>query len=242
MTVPASAVDRSITSPPWRTLAPRGGAARGVFEVVRWRIGTGEPGPRGQALADALVAIATAMRRAFPHNIFGDLERIADVLWRASADAEEPAAHLREQGLRIAALHDRFGGGTSINFRYTHDFLYGFDWAKWVARDPSARATVGPYDLPFLAYTERRADELIELIDRGGDAKYPQLPDGLARNPFGFSREPSAEAELHVHLARRGLLPVQAWCSGTEPVWDRPFADLRAEAAVRLGLADSGAR
>ncbi|MCA9707587.1 MAG: aldo/keto reductase [Myxococcales bacterium] len=143
---------------------------------------------------------------------------------------------LRRQCEQIAALQDLFGQGTAIRFRYVHDFVYGFDWAKWVARDPAARASVGPFEPPFLAFMLERGHQLLQLIADGRDRKYPPLPDDRPRNPFGFSREPEAEIALHQSLAADGLLPVEAWRVDAQPRWDRPYAELRRQRALALGL------
>jgi hypothetical protein len=137
---------------------------------------------------------------------------------------------------QVIRLHRLFGQGTPIRFRYVHDFLYGFDWARWVARDPQKRSSVGPYDDVFLDYLEGRGHELLALIERD-DAKYPTLRDAAPRNPFPFSREPEAEAEIHRSLARLGLIPVPAWSSEGKSTWDRPYVALREEEARRLGHA-----
>ena len=111
--------------------------------------------------------------------------------------------------------------------------MYGYDWAKWVARDPARRDWVGPFDQEFLRYSRRRAGELFELIQRD-DTRYPRLHDGGFRNPFGFSRQPAAETALFEDLAHDRLIPVEAWRIGAEPSWDRPFADLRLKRAERI--------
>ena len=60
--------------------------------------------------------------------------------------------------------------------------------------DPEPRAEHGPFSSTFLSYTKQRGEELVELIARN-DAKYHRLADdAVARNPFGFSREPEDAA------------------------------------------------
>jgi hypothetical protein len=126
-----------------------------------------------------------------------------------------------------------------LAFRYVHDFTYGFDWAKWVMHEPAERRGVGPFDPTFLAYLRSRGEELVTLIELD-DEKYPKLPDGRSRNPFGFSREPAHEALLFTDLAARGLLPIRAWDVESEPVAERPFADLRFDRARQLGVPTRG--
>ena len=122
-----------------------------------------------------------------------------------------------------------------LAFRYLHDFTYGYDWAKWVMRKPEVRLGIRPFDPVFVAYLRRRGEELVALVERD-DKKYPKLPDGRSRNPFGFSREPAHEAVLFSDLAARGLLPVRGWDMDAEPVAERPFADLRFDRARQLGI------
>jgi hypothetical protein len=136
---------------------------------------------------------------------------------------------------QICRLQKLYGQNSIICFRYVHDFVYGFDWAKWVLRDPETRNVHGPFSGAFLDYIENRAHELIDLI-HNDDEKYPKLESGEPRNPFVFSREPDDERRLFMTLAERDLIPVRAWTFDTTPVWNRPFAALRAEMAVELGI------
>lgn len=215
-----------------RSLAPGRDLSRSPAEVAAL-LGPRVSGLRA-AVRSALAEIEVAVEAAFPANIFWDLESTAASLVRAGEGGGERA--LVALGRRLAALQALYGQGTTIRFRYVHDFVYGFDWAKWVRREPEARAGVGPLDEPFLEHMERRAGELRRLIEEDDDT-YPRLPEGQARNPFGFSREPEAESLLMRDLAGRGLVPVEAWELEARPVWDRPYADLRAERARELGLA-----
>ncbi len=212
-----------------RSLAPGRGLSRSPVEVAAL-LGTSA---LRAAVTSALLEIAAAVDAAFPGNIFWDLESTAATLVRAGEGGGERA--LVALGRRLAALQGLYGQATTIRFRYVHDFVYGFDWAKWVRREPTARAGVGPLDEPFLDHMERRAEELRRLIEDDDDT-YPRLPAGQARNPFGFSREPAAECLLMQDLAGHGLIPVEAWDLEARPQWDRPYADLRAERARELGL------
>lgn len=214
-----------------RSLAPGRATSRSPDEVAAL-VAAGAPRLR-PALTTALRAIDAAARAAFPDNIFSDLEHLAASLLRAGAREGEPA--IDELGRRIAGLQAVYGQSTTIRFRYVHDFVYGFDWAKWVRREPSTRAGVGAFERPFIAHMEQRAHELADLIAHD-DHTYPSLPDGQARNPFPFSREPVAEAALMLDLAARRLLPVEAWDPDAAPRWDRPWAELRIERARCLGL------
>ena len=80
----------------------------------------------------ALDRIARAMHDAFPENLFWDLDALAHRLARTGRE-EGPRAMIAQSAL-VAAMQHLFGRETPIAFQYTHDFVYGFDWAKWVRR------------------------------------------------------------------------------------------------------------
>jgi hypothetical protein len=217
------------------TLAPGRARARGILEVCASVLTPDDDPATVMALARGLADIHTAQARSFPDNLFADCDYMAASLIRRARVAPDPAGHLGEACAQIARLQRLYGCGTTICFRYVHDFVYGYDWAKWVAREPDTRAAVLPYDREFLAHMEERAHELLALI-RSDDAVYPTLPKGQERNAFPFSREPADEAALHRALVQRGELPVAAWDADARPAWDRPYAALRVAQAERLGL------
>jgi hypothetical protein len=181
--------------------------------------------------ARALHRIVRAQLDAFPENVFWDFDALA-----ASLARQPDAATLAQTSATVVSLQALFGQATPIHFRYVHDFMYGFDWAKWVARDSDARASVAPFEQPFLNYTWRRGHELLLLI-ANDDEKYPKLSDGRPRNPFGFSREPAEEARLLRDLAARALIPVRAWLGDPAANWCPPYQRLREERAHALGIA-----
>ena len=43
---------------------------------------------------------------------------------------------------RMARLQHAYGRDTPIHFSYVHDFVYGYDWAKWVARGTDTRIRI----------------------------------------------------------------------------------------------------
>lgn len=180
------------------------------------------------AVRGALETLDAAIVRHFPENLFADLDALAAALVARGADAPALAD-------RIAALHGLFGRETALRFRYAHDFLYGYDWARWVAREPAMRARVGPYDDAFLAYSERRAAELLALVAQN-DRKYGPLEGDAHRNPFPFRRDVEAERTLHRALAADDAVPVRAWDAAAPAVWDRPFTAIREEKAREMGL------
>lgn len=183
------------------------------------------------AFAQGLSEIVEAQVEQFPETIFWDMDFLAASLLRTPGGAAGIEALARE----IVLLQKQYGRNSVICFRYVHDFSYGFDWAKWVASAPEARAHIGPFDPEFIHYLRRRGEELVTLIAED-DKKYPKLPDGRPRNPFGFSREPDDERRLTLELASQGLIPVSTWRVDARPRWDRPYAEIREALAREIGL------
>lgn len=185
---------------------------------------------RLRAFTRGLCDIVEALAEEFPDNIFWDLDYPVRCLWDAGGPHDmEAFAH------RVVTLCRGFGARSPLRFRYAHDFVFGYDWARWVKREPEQRADIRPFDAAFFEYLEDRRQQLLELV-ASNDAKYSQLQGAEFRNPFGFSREPDEEARLHQALAREDLIPVKAWRMDGDPRWHLPFAELRTEAALRLGL------
>ncbi len=220
-------------APARSSLAPRGRRAHALVAVAERHVRGDRPLDR--AFVEGLAKVGAAQVESFPENLFWDFDAFAASVHAQAERTDDPILLLDEVCGIACRLMALFGALSPIRFRYVHDFMYGFDWARWVARDPGARAAVGPYDMPFLRYVFRRGHELVDLI-HGDDAKYGRLADGEHRNPFGFSRDPDGERRLFEELARLDLVPVPAWeCTG-RAMWDRPFAELREARAKALGL------
>jgi hypothetical protein len=235
---------------PLRSLDPTRARASTLLDVYASAIDSTASSLRdalAEPLAHGLCELALAQTDAFPGNLFWDLDLIAAaIVHEAGGLAPELArACVVDRFERMAALQHLYGRRTPINFSYVHDFVYGFDWAKWVAREPSLHADVpGPFSLPFLDYMQRRGRELLALI-AADDSKYPSLDDDAPRNPFPFSREPEAEIRLHRELARRDLIPVPTWardvdCRDWSTRWQIEFAQRRVEVANEIGLVQRG--
>jgi hypothetical protein len=191
---------------------------------------------RIDATTYALTRLEDALARSFPDNIFCDLDYLSRCLWSAGSPTQ-----IEQLGERLVALMRGFGCESPIRFRYAHDFLYGFDWARWVRKDPPARAHVGPFDAQFVHYLERRQREILTLV-RGGDEAFGVIEPGAYRNPFCFARTPREERVLHTKLAERDLIPVRAWRSDGKRSWQKPYTELRAELAESLGFTKLPAR
>lgn len=174
-----------------------------------------------------LVAIA----RNFPDNLYADLDRLigtmAERLREGGSDALEPYV------ADVVAVHERFGCHGPIRFRYVHDFLYGFDWARWVRRDVRGRSGVDPYAPGFVRRMLARGAELEAEIERNGPI-YRRLAGSDYRNPFRFSREPEVEAAVFARMAADGNLPVEAHVVGGAARADRDFEALRRAYVDRL--------
>jgi hypothetical protein len=186
--------------------------------------------PKARAFARGMARVMLAFGKHFPTNLFWDTDLIAA---RLAAEPDPAATH--ELSARLVELCAQFGRSSPIRFRYLHDFLFGYDWCRWVAQAPDERRDVGPFDPPFLSYLLRRGAELRALIDRG-DATYGRLEPGRFRNPFPFARDPGDEARLYRALAERDLIPVRAWQPDSRPSWGLPYADLRRKVAYELGI------
>ena len=186
-------------------------------------------------LAAAASAVAEAQLESFPENLFWDFDFYLASIHVHASSAPDYQSHVEAVTDVTVRLMRLYGQQSAIRFRYVHDFMYGFDWARWVRRDSQARAAFEPFGLEFLQQTERRGQDIHALI-AADDAWYPQLPDGAVRNPFPFSREPEQELRLYEVLAEKGCMPVEAWRVDARPEADRNFDELRERAARSLGL------
>ena len=232
------AVDEAVwrAHGPLQSLSPERTTATHLHDIGKQICAMDLP-PRVLAvLGEGLLEIVEAQCQNFPENIFWDLDFLATSLIRRSRDSDlGPVRYIQEATRTIVSLQALFGIHSPIRFRYVHDFLYGFDWARWVKRDPNIRGSVQPFDIEFLRYSRERGHELIHLIEEG-DERYPALDAGNARNPFPFSREPSDESLLHRDLAEQGMIPVCAWNPDAAPVWNENYADFRIARARELSL------
>ena len=177
-------------------------------------------------LTSTLEEVVDSMLRHFPGNIFWDFDFFVASVVRQALVEKDPAHFLKLFGKKVVTLMRLFGKGSDIHFRYLHDFSYGFDWARWVQKEPEARQFVQPFSLTFLDYLCERGRELLQLI-AADDQKYHRIADDSYRNPFAFSRQPTEEAHLLTQLSRRQLLPLEAWKGNAIPVWNKPFERLR---------------
>ena len=228
---------------PWYSLAPHRNHATPLDQLCSQLIDDTIDSSLARVFAQGIAQTAQALAAHFPENIFADIDFLAAALLAQtqahsqSADSElnrhQVPRDLAELFDRITALIQLYGCHSAIGFRYVHDFLYGFDWARWVRKDPDRRSSIGPFDLDFLHYLHLRGTEILALIARG-DRKYPPLSPGEWRNPFAFSRTPADEALLFQKLAAEDLLPLAAWDPLAQPSFDKDFYQLRQQHATQL--------
>lgn len=218
------------------SVAPGRPQASTPLALVEQLVGGCEDEARSRAFARAFGDMIRAVVDNFPDNIFWDLDYLACCLWQAGS-----APAISDFARRVVSLCQGFGNKSKLRFRYVHDFLYGYDWARWVTSKPEERAGIGPFDLAFFDYLDNRQKELLALVARN-DRKYGPLRGREFRNPFTFTREPREEARLHHLLAQVDLIPLKAWRLDGERRWDLPFTEMRAKVADRLGLARCAAR
>jgi hypothetical protein len=189
-----------------------------------------------KSLTDALERIVNAQVSNFPENIYWDFDFMVQSMLSQALVAKEGAFYFLENFAdKVVNLMNLFGIKTQIHFRYIHDFMYGFEWAKWVQRDPYARSHTEPFSMIFLDYILNRGQEMIQLINLN-DTKYQQITGSAYRNPFPFSREPDCECRLLSYMAEEELIPVPAWDWNARPMWNKPFQEIRQELSVQLHI------
>jgi len=213
------------------TLDPGRSVASALTDLVTNLAGSRQ----SSALAAAAAAVANAQLRSFPENLFWDFDFYLASIHRHACAASDYATYLQDVTDITVGVMRLYGQQSPIRFRYVHDFMYGFDWARWVRRDPAAREKVEPFGLDFLRQTENRGRDIGALIETDDDW-YPRLEDGVSRNPFPFSREPEDELALYRLLAERGCVPVEAWRRDARPDASRDFDAIREDVARSLQL------
>jgi hypothetical protein len=188
------------------------------------------------SITDAMELIVDAQLSNFPENIYWDFDFMVHNILNQALVAKEGAFYFLDTFAdKIVSLMNLFGIKKQIHFRYVHDFMYGFEWAKWVQKDPYARSNTEPFGIIFLDYILNRGQEMIQLINLN-DSKYHQLTDSVYRNPFPFSREPECECRLLSYMAEEELIPVPAWDWNARPMWNKPFQQIRQELSIQLDI------
>ena len=230
---PLAEIDARIAATPRGalTLDPNRSRATPLSDLV-----SGLAGPSQLPhLAAVASAVAEAQLESFPENVLWDFDFYLGSIHGEACEARSYGAHLEHVMAITVGLMRLYGQQSTIRFRYVHDFMYGFDWARWVRRDSKMRAGTGPFSIEFLRQIETRGRDILTLIE-ADDALYPKLSGAGSRNPFSFSRDPEGELALYRRLAARGCIPVEAWRLDAQPDASRDFDTLREQVADSLGL------
>jgi hypothetical protein len=188
-----------------------------------------------RVFAQGMRELENGLLTHFPNNLYGDLDYFASAILGEARAQPYPIVHLERLFSLTAELLQLYGCHSPIHFQYAHDFLYGFDWARWVRKATSKRQAAGPFSMEFLLYLQKRGHELLALIAKD-DAQYPRLATWQNRNAFTFSRLADDERLLHKTLAAEALVPVEAWRRDAQPRCDRDYSQLRAARARALHL------
>jgi hypothetical protein len=180
-----------------------------------------------------LEKIISSQLKNFPENIFWDFDFMVFSMLEQALIAEDGAiVFLKSFGSKIELLMDMFGCRGEIRFRYVHDFMYGFDWARWVKKDPENHSTISPFSPIFLDYLLAKGKEILSLISID-DQRYHRISSHSFRNVFYFPRDPKDEYRLFTYLADYGLIPVNAWNWNAVPIWNQPFDQIREQVCLK---------
>ncbi len=184
-----------------------------------------------QCLYTTVERILRAQLTNFPENIFWDFDfMIYNMLEQAIIADDKAIIFLESFGNKLVELMIMYGVTKEIRFRYVHDFMYGFDWARWVKKE-AERTKISLFSLTFLDCLLNKGKELLELIS-ANDARY-HLSSQSYRNSFCFCRDPEQEYHLLTHLAAYQLIPVATWNWNASPVWNKPFDQIREELSLK---------
>ena len=192
------------------------------------------------AFAQTVQTIVEAQLYNFPENIFWDFDcMLATLLADGRRWPQGVVDYLRKTSLLMARLQHMFGCHARIRFRYVHDFIYGYDWARWAALDHEHRSRIGPHDMRFLRYVLQRGEQIVRMTFEE-TTRFPAIAEDQWRNVFVFRRDPEAEMLLLRDLAARDLIPVRAWVTDPPTVDPRiDYSSARTERARALGLVDT---
>lgn len=183
-----------------------------------------------------LARIVKSQIQNFPENIFWDFDFMVSSMINQALIAEDGApAFLEAFAEKMVLLSELFGINSEVRFRYVHDFIYGFEWAKWVQKDPLNHSIIDPFSLIFIDYLLAKYQEILQRIHRGKYQSYKLCNDGF-RNPFTFSRKPEDEYRLLKHLAQAEFIPVAAWDWNAIPIWNKSFQEIREQIALELNI------
>jgi hypothetical protein len=177
----------------------------------------------------------------YPENIYWDMDFLFCHVYRQLTEKKnysEKQTWLKELGSRVKHIMEIFGSQSKIQFRYIHDFLYGFDWCKWNRKleETGEEVEYNPFGEEFLSYIENRGLEIQKMIENN-DKNYVPMESGKYRNPFVFKRETEQEIAILSNLALTGDIPIFAWKSDAKFNSKKDYSLIRKERAIQLGIA-----
>lgn len=187
------------------------------------------------SLHNTLQQIIFAELHNFPENIFWDFDFLVSSMLNQALVADDAVYFFKCFGEKVVSLLELYGIKTEIRFRYVHDFIYGFEWARWVQKEPETRANEEPFSLNFLDYLLAKGEQILQRICLEKGNYYKPCGKGY-RNPYCFSREPEDERRMLSYLAVNQLIPVTAWNWNAQPVWNKPFQQLREQLSLKLNI------
>ena len=191
-----------------------------------------------ESISTHLAQIIELQLEHFPQTIFWDWEGVASWLLSLADRADAADGELKQFLAQFEAIYRMFGTKSDIGFCYSHDFIYGFDWVKWVKRGESWRHRSHPYSARFLDALIDRGAELMDLIEND-DARYSLKVGEKGRNPFSFSRGIKEEKILHQQLSVIDMIPLEAWKYSPQAHFLTGFQEKRKELADALNLGAS---
>jgi len=194
-----------------------------------------------RAFEDFLLGFILTLQENFPGNLFYDLDYFLWSIVRTSKEEEFVFQNeLQKKKDLIQKIFTTFGIHSKIKFQYAHDFLYGYDWCKWVREKQLGEKDITPFGYPFLLYILGRGKDMLQLVE-SDSLEYPSLEANSKsfRNPFLFQRSPSQEALVMRSLASEGKLPVLGWDLDFTPAPEVDFLKIRFERAQDLGISEN---
>ena len=184
-----------------------------------------------ERVLQALTALVEKQLAYYPNNIFWDYDYFIHSQMKRVQSMNDIAYDVYYEKLYV--IMELFGNSSNIRFQYMHDFIYGFDWSRWVKSDIELRKNTCPFDEVFLDYLYQRGNELLALIEEN-DKKYHALAIQEYRNPYSFSRDIAQETKLLQTLSSEELVPLKLWDPHTDPIWDKPYYEMRKKIASTL--------
>ncbi|MBC61545.1 MAG: hypothetical protein CMP11_03730 [Zetaproteobacteria bacterium] len=208
------------------SLSPTKEKTSSLFSLGEQLLCTSKPFEQNKLVCQIMSEIIESQVENFPNNIFWD----NDYLFSHLSQVKDPQV-TKTTGKKIIQLNLIYGNKKEISYSYLHDFTYGFDWIRWIQKDPQKRQNIRPFDLLFLEQLEHRGKEITELVEVN-DKKYPKLLKDTPRNTFSFCRDETSEIKVLRKLAAENNIPLKAWSTEkAQGNLDKNFDHIREQVA-----------